>query len=272
MWEYGQSRTACVMDQSNLIHRTPNSAPSYNSIFPRDTFSRLINSAHKQLIDFVHYARTFAISVSLPGEFLGGLAYMATGIRQLSFGEAVQMITEKDCFLFRDGLIAIRILTSGNMLYGHARPLPESDIDACAEVWPSALAANDYSAMLLQPRVRVTGSNPDSDVPSFFVGYRDIEGAEWDLGHQNAPANQPPVSVSSTVQLMLDIVGEIEAIYYLDVEDSGEIDGVDWAIQVLRTTDMAERTPLSPEKLVDGLNRIFPVEDSLKHCATSGKM
>jgi hypothetical protein len=46
----------------------------------------------------------------------------------------------------------------------------------------------------------------------------------------------------------------------LDVEDSGETDGVNWAIRVLHSIAIAEKTQLSLEKLIDGLNRVFPFD------------
>jgi hypothetical protein len=55
-------------------------------------------------------------------------------------------------------------------------------------------------------------------------------------------------------------VGEIEGIHYLDVEESGEVAGVDWVIGVLYSIAKAEGTTLSPERLVDGLNRVFPFD------------
>jgi len=59
------------------------------------------------------------------------------------------------------------------------------------------------------------------------------------------------------VQVELDLVGEIEKTYYLDVEECGKLTVVNWVIGVLNSIAHTERTTLSPETLVDGLNRIF---------------
>ena len=259
MWvtlEYAQSRAACLMDQSNYIHRTPDG----NGIFPRDSFSQLVNGAHGQLLGLFRYAKTFARSLSLPGDFLGGIANRETGPRQLCLGEAVEVVARKECFLFRDRFIAIHILINGNMLHNNSLPLPTMEIDACAQVWRSALVKNDYSALLLQPRECVVASNPGAGVPSFLVGHGSLNGAEWNLGNLIAPSRRPLVDLDPVVQAELDLVGEIEKIRYLGVEDSGEIAGVDWVIQLLYSVAQAEETLLSPEKLVDGLNRIFPFD------------
>jgi hypothetical protein len=55
-------------------------------------------------------------------------------------------------------------------------------------------------------------------------------------------------------------VGEIEKIHYLDVEESGEVAGVNLVIGVLNSIANTEEITLSPEGLVDGLNRVFPFD------------
>jgi hypothetical protein len=266
MWvtlEYAQSRAACLMDQSNHIHRTPDGT----GIFPRDSFSQLVNGAHLQLLGLFRYAKTFARSISLPGDFLGGIANRETGPRQLCLGEAVELVAKKECFFFRDRFIAIHILINGNTLHDNSLPLPIMEIDACAQVWRSALVKNDYSPLLLQPRECVVTSNPETGVPSFLVGHRSLDGAQWNLGDLKAPPSRPLIVIDPVVQAELDLVGEIEKIHYLGVEDSGEIAGVDWVIRLLYSVAQAEGTLLSPEKLVDGLNRVFPFDMMHKEAA-----
>jgi hypothetical protein len=266
MWvtlEYAQSRAACLMDQSNHIHRTPDG----NGLFARDSFSQLVSGAHGQLLGLFRHAKTFARSLSLPGDFLGGIANRETGPRQLCLGEAVEVVAKKECFLFRDRFIAIHILINGNMLHNNSLPLPIMEIDACAQVWRSALVKNDYSPLLLQPRECVVASNPGTGVPSFLVGHRSLDGAEWNLGNLKAPPRRPLIGIDPVVQAELDLVGEIEKIHYLGVEDSGEIAGVDWVIRLLYSMAQAEGTLLSPEKLVDGLNRVFPFDMVHKEAA-----
>lgn len=244
------------MDQSNYIHRTPDG----NGIFPRDSFLQLVSGAHGQLLGLFRYAKTFARSLSLPGDFLGGIANRETGPRQLCLSEAVEVVAKKECFLFRDRFIAIYILINGNILYNNSLPLPIMEINTCAQVWRSALVKNNYSPLLLQPREYIITLNPKTRVPSFLVGHRSLDGAEQNLGNLKAPLSRPLIGIDPVVQAELDLVGEIEKIYYLGVEDSGEIAGVDQVIRLLYSVAQAEGTLLSPEKLVDGLNLVFPFD------------
>ena len=244
------------MDQSNYIYRNLDG----DGVFARNSFLQLVGGAHRQLLGLFRHAKTFARSLSLPGDFLGGIANRDTGQRQLCLGEAVEVVAKKKCFLFRDRFIAIYILINGNLLHNNYLPLSVMEIDACAQVWRSALVMNDYSPLLLQPRECVVASNPETGVPSFLVGHRSLDGAEWNLGDLKTPPRRPLIGIEPVVQAELHLVGEIEEIHYLGVEDSGEIAGVDWVIQLLCSVAQAERTLLSPEKLVDGLNRVFPFD------------
>ncbi|EPE31825.1 hypothetical protein GLAREA_11907 [Glarea lozoyensis ATCC 20868] len=259
MWvtlEYAQSKAACVMDKSAYIHRTLDA----NGLFARDTFSQLVSGTHNQLLSVFRYAKTFAKSLSLPGDFLGGLANRTDGPRQLCLGEAVEMIAKKDCFLFRDRFIAIQILTDKQVIENNVRALPLEEVEACEQVWKNALMNNDYSPLLLQPQERVVGSNPTMGLPSFLVGCHTFDGADWTLGDLRSSPKRPIISIDPIVQLELDVVGLIERIDYMGVQDSGEIAGVDWAIQYLFSAAAAEEIPLSPEKLVDSMNRVFPFD------------
>jgi hypothetical protein len=110
-------------------------------------------------------------------------------------------------------------------------------------------------------------SNPEPGVASFLVGYQSLDGAEWVLGNQETPPRQPLITIEPTVQAELDLVGEIEKIHYLNVEESGEVAGVDWVIGVLDSIANAEGITLSPERLVDGLNRVFPFDIMHKKAA-----
>ena len=278
MWvalEYAQCRAACVMDKYNQIWR---SADYYAQgglsveILARDTFSRLIDSAHAQLISQFSYAKTFAISLSLPGEFLGGIAARGHGAaaaaaenRQLCLGEAVELVARKQCEFPRDRLFAVHILLNGKQatwLATDSTYVPQPEVEACAWVWSKALERGDYSPFLLQPCERVVESNSvaQSGIPSWLIGYGGLEGVEWGCGNQLLPPQRPPVVNELAVHADLDLVGQIEGVHYLDVEESGEVAGVDWAIGILGTIARAEGNTLSAEMLVDGLNRVFPFD------------
>jgi hypothetical protein len=102
--------------------------------------------------------------------------------------------------------------------------------------------------------------NPEPEVASFLVGYWSLDGAEWVLGDQKTSPRRPLITIEPEVQAELDLVGEIEEIHYIGVEESGEAAGVDWAIGVLDSIAKAEGIILFPEKLVDGLNCVFPFD------------
>jgi hypothetical protein len=69
------------------------------------------------------------------------------------------------------------------------------------------------------------------------------------------------------IRAELDLVGRIKEIHYLDVEESGEVAGVDWAIGVLDGIARVEGNVLSAERLVDGLNRVFPFDSMHRRMA-----
>jgi hypothetical protein len=282
MWvalEYAHCRAACVMDKYNHIWRFADDNTQGSpivGIFARDTFSRLLKSAHMQLICLFPYAKTFAKSLSFPGEFLGGMvakghdAVSATNIRQLCLGEAIEIIASKKCEFPRDRLFAVHMLLNGRnttWLATDSTRIPQSEAAARAWVRREALARGDYSPLLLQPCERVAESNSamQSGFASWLVlvGYAGLEGVEWICGEQLSPPLRPPAVDEVAIHADLDLVGQIEQIHYLDVKNSGEVAGVHWAIGIL---DMIARAggggggALSPERLVDGLNRVFPFD------------
>jgi hypothetical protein len=277
MWvalEYVQCRAACVMDKYNHIWRFADDniqGALIVDIFARDTFSRLVENAHMQVIGLFAYAQTFAKSLSFPGEFLGGMAAKghgaatATESRQLCLGEAIEIIVNKKCEFPRDRLFAVHILLNGRNTTWPTTDttrIPQSEAEACAWVWREALTRGDYSPFLLQPRERVTGSNSaaQSGFASWLVGYAGLEGVEWVCGNQLSPPLRPPAVDEVAIHADLDLVGRIEKIYYLDVENSGQVAGVDWAIGILGMIARANGDVLSAERVVDGLNRVFPFD------------
>ncbi|KAI3326855.1 hypothetical protein HD806DRAFT_488381 [Xylariaceae sp. AK1471] len=266
MWvtlEYSQSKAACVMDQSSTIWRHRQD----RGLFARNTFTKLLNGGQTQLIGLFRHAKSFATSLSLPGEFLGEIASRDRSARQLCLGEAVELVARKQCQVFRDRFLAICVLLNRDISLTGLSSVPERAIDACAWVWRNALTKNDYSPLLLHPREYMSSSNPDAQVPSFLVGCQSLDDIYWGLGNQETPPRRPPTFTKSAIQVEVELVGVMEQIHYLSTEESGEVSGVDWAIGLLNSMANAEGIILSPQGLVEGLNRVFPIDVMHKRAA-----
>ena len=256
MWvalEYSLSKSACIMDQSNRIWRTVEG----DDDFSRDTFSRLVNGGQEVLLGMFQHAATLFRGLSKPGEFLGGLANNRGSFRQMCLGEALELVARKQCQYFCDRFIAIYVILNREALPGNPAHIPTHDIDACAWVWRSAMQRGDFSPLLLHPRERHIDSNPGPGTPSWLVGCHSLDGAVWDLGNEISHPSLLITIKGHIVETELDLVGVIEEIQYLDVEDSGELAGVDWTIKLLAK---GKGTDLSAEQLVEGLNRVFPFD------------
>jgi hypothetical protein len=259
MWvtlEYSLSKSACIMDQSDRIWRTV----ERDDNFSRDTFSRLVSGGQKVLIGMFQHAATFSRSLSKPGEFLGGLADRRGSFRQMCLGEAVELVTKKQCQYFRDRFIAIYVILNREALPSIAAHIPTHDTDTCAWVWRSAMQRGDFSPLLLHPRELHIDSNPGLGTPSWLVGCRSLDGAVWDLGDEKSCPSLQITLKGHIVETELDLVGTIEEIQHLGVEDSGELAGVNWTIRLLASMAEGEGADLSAEQLVDGLNRVFPFD------------
>ncbi len=264
MWvllEYSLCRSACVMDQSGYIWRSPDGAGAMQ----RDAFTTLIRNGQSVLLQTFRYAQAFASS--LKDGFLVGLTDSRPDWqRTFPLGVALEMIARTKCHVFRDRFVAIFTLLNGRNPQGDAvsPEIPRDAAEACEWVWRSALSRQDFSPLLLQPRESHPGSNLEAEVPSWLVGYCGLDGAEWDLGVQRSPSESPLTLVKSDpdgrIQAELDLVGTIEHIHHLGVEESGEVDGVEWAIGVLLSIARSANKDLTAADLVDGLNRIFPFD------------
>jgi len=259
MWvllEYSLCRRACVMDKSDYIwRRAPSGHRQGNNV--ADTFTTLVRNGHNVLLGLFRYAKSFASG--LKDGFLAGLTDKQEQPQKLCLGEALELIARTKCQIFRDRFLAINML-----LHRDAPPtsdtIPGSSVEACRWVWETALNNGDFSPLLLQPRERHQQSNPHVvGLLSYLTGYNDLEAAEWGLGEQRAP---PQYTVAfgpnGVVETKMDFVGEIEAIHYLDPEESGEVAGVGTAMEILSSLDTARR--LTAADLFDGLNRIFPFD------------
>lgn len=144
---------------------------------------------------------------------------------------------------------------------------PGPEAEACAHVWLKALRRGDCSPLLLQPRERIPGSN-SSGLASWLVGHSGLEGVEWGHGWQTAAPDLVPVITDEGIaRVTLALAGEIEQICYMDVAMSGGITGVAFAWDLIVDVAWAEGAEMSPELLVDSLNRIFPLEDGLQETA-----
>jgi hypothetical protein len=261
MWvtlEYSQAKAACVMDQSNTIWRDKEVA---DGLFARDTFTQLLNGGFHHLVGMFRWAKTFARTTSRPGNFLGGLATRRNmQERQLCLGEVMELVFLKQCQVFRDRFLAIHIILNPNPTPNDPPPIPGTDRDACSWVWRSALSKGDYSPLLLQPRECVSSSNPEPPYPSWLVGCRSVDGAEWDLGNQETAPKENPVVTEVSVKAVLNQVGEIRAIHYLDTQDSGEVEGVNQVMQILVAIARTEGLVLSPRDLYDAMSCVFPFD------------
>jgi hypothetical protein len=87
-----------------------------------------------------------------------------------------------------------------------------------------------------------------------------VDGAEWDLGNQETAPKENPVVTDGSVKVVLNQVGEITAIHYLDTEDSGEVEGVNQVIQILVAIAHTEGLVLSPNDLYDAIGCVFPFD------------
>ncbi|KAH0538167.1 hypothetical protein FGG08_005225 [Glutinoglossum americanum] len=259
MWvtlEYSLSKSACIMDQSNRIWRTVEGGDN----FSRDTFSRLLSGGQGVLLGMFQHAATFSRSLSKPGEFLGGLAEKQVRFRQMCLGEAVELVARKQCQYFRDRFIAIYAILNREALPDNSAHIPTHSIDTCAWVWQSAMQRGDFSPLLLHPRGRHIDSNPRPGTPSWLVGCHSLDSAVWDLGDEKSYPSPQLTIKGHIVETELDLVGVVEEIQHLDVEDSGELAGVNWTIGLLASMARGEGTDLSAKRLVEGLNCVFPFD------------
>ncbi|RYP05183.1 hypothetical protein DL765_009918 [Monosporascus sp. GIB2] len=272
MWvtlEFSQCRAACVMDGTNHIMRFREHQPDANPVvklFARDTFSRLVKGAIDNLISITNFANSFVRDMTGPGKFVGRIASRRAegqGRRDLCLGEAVELVKRKDSFLERDRLLAVHIIADGYQTTwapNDGLHFPPDQVNACRWVWEKAFARGDYSPLLLQHRESVARSNRTAQqgIPSWLVGCDGLEAAEFGCGNQLG-AGLEPLSVDGGVILAyLEVVGRIEKTHFLDVEMSGKVSGVTWALGLLHQIAIAEGTTLSAEQVVDGLNRVFP--------------
>jgi hypothetical protein len=270
MWvtlEYSQCKAACILNQANHIWRNPEDT----GFFARDTFTQLVSGGLSQLTGLFRYAKTLAGQLGDSGGFLGSLATQKerAGAYQMCLGDIMELVAKKDCHVPRDRFLAIQAILNSDASPGNPASIPNLMVDACTSVWHNALRKGDFSPFLLQPQENVAFSNPPPELPSWVVGYRGLDGARWDLGDVKSPPGQTTITCQVSVQgessrpviyANLEFVGVLEKIHYLDVEDSGEVVGVEWTIGLLSTIAEVETTALCAETLVDGLSRVFPFD------------
>lgn len=259
MWvtlEYSLSKGACVMDQSNRIWRSA----EREEVFNRDTFSSLVDGSQRVLLSMFPYAASFSRELSTPGEFLGGLADRRRHFRQMCLGEVVELIARKQCQYFRDRFLAISIILQRDSVFINSGNVPNSGRDACAMVWKGAMQRGDFSPLLFHPCEKHRGAIPGGRSPSWLVGYQNLDDVDWNLGDEKHSSELQIIISDDTVETELDFVGTIDEVQWLNVEDSGELAGVDWTIRFLANIARSDGTTLSAERLVEGLNRVFPFD------------
>ncbi|KAL8376600.1 hypothetical protein RB595_007617 [Gaeumannomyces hyphopodioides] len=257
MWvllEYSFCRSACVMDKSGYIWRSPDQVTKTQ----RDTFTTFVQNGHNVLVELFRHVNSFASDRK--DCFLAGITEKNQERRRdICLGEAIELTARTQCQLFRDRFFAVHMLVHRNPP-PNPGAIPWGATEACQYVWKAALERQDFSPLLLQPRESNPGSNPAAGIPSWLAGYNGLDHAEWDLGNQHTPA-QSLISVEGgRITAELEVVGRIEKIHFLNVEDAGGVKGVEWAIGILGSLAGAAPGELSAAELIDGLNRIFPFD------------
>jgi hypothetical protein len=258
MWvtlEYSQAKAACVMDQSNTIWRNKEVE---NRPFACNTFTRLLNGGSGQLIGMYRWAKTFSQNIGGQVDSLILVAMDNMQGHQLCLGEVMELVSKKQCQVLRDRFLAMHIILNPNPALSEPSTIPGTDTDACSWVWRGALSRGDYSPLLLQPKECIPSSNPEPPLPSWLVGCRGLDGAEWGFGNQETALKEIPVVAEMSVKVGLNQVGEIRAIHYLNTQDLGEVKGVNEVIQILVAIARTEGLQLSPKDLYNGIDRVFP--------------
>lgn len=272
MWvllEYAQCRAACVMTKGGHIHRLRDQdmqKETLEKFYARNSFSQLLNYVRGYQYDLLRYAGTIATSIGDMTQFLGELGprHLLAGNHPLTLGQAMEFVAGKQCQYSRDRIIALDVLLDGQRTAWQPVSeaiLPVPEAEACAHVWLKALRQGDCTPLLLQPRESILGSNPSNHpgLASWVVGHSGLEGAEWAYGIQQTPPDLVPVITDEgVIRLTLALVGEIEEICYMGVEMSGNLARVDFSLNLIDEVARAECMKMSPELLVDSMNRIFP--------------
>lgn len=280
MLEYAQSRAACVMTRWNIIHRVRDyntQKHTMGAIYARDTFTHALTLARSYLPNLFRYARSIALSAHNSIQFireLGARPLLIGGPPPKFFlGEVMELVASRQCQHSHDRFMALDLLLDGQRTAWQPvgeEVLPAAEAEACSHVWLKALRQGDCTPLLFQPRERIPGSDPStrSGLASWLVGYSGLEGAAWGHGRQTtAPDLVPVITDEGVIRVSLALAGELEQIWYLDVETSGEVAGVAFGLHHLYRMAKAEGMEMSPELLVDSLNRIFPLGDTQQSIA-----
>lgn len=256
MWvtiEYTRSKRACIMDGSNYVMRSRQEKGRYS----QDTFTKLLQGARAHTREFYRHTDKFPPSLRTLCQELMKIPHKNTERERVCLGEATEVIARKQCHLTRDRLIAIHLLLNEGKSPKDQIRIPQDEDDAFCVVWGDALAKNDYSVLLLQPREDVSLSNPEPQATSFLIGFGNLEGAYWQLGGLQTPALRPIEIVDHAPQIEVESLGGIGDIHFLKGEDAGDVDGVEWAIRLLIRIARREGVALSAQNLFEGLNRVF---------------
>jgi len=270
MLEYTQCRAACVMTKGRLIYRVRDydtQSPTMAGLFARDSFSQALNIVRSHLPSLFRYAPSIATSICDSSPSFRGLGPKPLRVGAPCLGEAMELVASKQCQYSRDRFMALDVLLNGprtEWLPTAEAVLPGPEAEACAHVWLKALRQGDCTPLLLQPRESIPGSNPSTQpgLPSWVVGHSGLEGVEWGYSSQQTPPDLVPVITDEgVIRATLALAGEIEQICYLDVKISGDFHGLEFALGIIRDVAQTEGMELSPEVLVGGLNRVFPLQD-----------
>jgi hypothetical protein len=265
MWvtlEYSQANSASVMDQSNTIWRYQKDA---SGAIWNNSFTQLVKLGMPQLSKMSWCAETFFMNLFSRGFDQSLMTRRSSQRIQLCLGEVMKLLSTKQCQIFRDRFIAIHTILNKSPSPKDPPDIPEKDTDACSWVWRSALSKADYSPLLLQPRECVSSSNPELPLPSWLVGSRSVDQAEWGLGSQKTAPIRTLLVTEVSVKAALNQVGEIRAIHYMDTQVVGQIEGVNQVIRILVAIAQTAGFVLLPENFYDAIDNVFSINNHRKN-------
>jgi hypothetical protein len=96
------------------------------------------------------------------------------------------------------------------------------------------------------------GANPDRRKPCWLVGWRSLDDVHWDLGGEVLASGLQLTANYGSVEVELDYMGTIDQVQWLDVEDSRDRAGIEWAIRYLVDIAGVQETSLYAEQLFSG--------------------
>ncbi|OCL08813.1 hypothetical protein AOQ84DRAFT_33570 [Glonium stellatum] len=156
-----------------------------------------------------------------------------------SFGDAINILAEKNCRTCRDRFIAIYVLLESSMSKGES--LPPTATQACKFVAWKSLERGDYTPLLLAP-----------------CGEREVPGAPWLRGHENMkpwawtlrklmqPADDLTIIRAGRIMPKLEVIDILTEWQYQSFRDFPAV-----------ARKVIENTGASPESFRDTIARLY---------------